>query len=248
MTTEMILILILVFAVSALLKGWAGFGTNLLALPLLLLLGYVKTEAVPIVMSVNVVLNIVILFENKKFRFSAFRDIWIMVLAGGIFTFIGNFYLQESSEEFIRILVGVVLILFVLNKIFHQTFVIKHKERYFILVGMLSGALNGLAGLGGLPALILLSNSGMKRDRFKATLVLYFLMMNIFVVISSYVNGYFTSFVLINIGYALPAAVALTLVGVYLSRRVSEKWFQRSMLVVLFALGVNLIVRAVQAL
>lgn len=243
MTVEMIIIVTLVFAVSALLKGWAGFGTNLLALPFLLLLGYVKTEAVPIVMTVNIFLNLTILFENKKFSFRAINDIWVMVLVGGIFTFLGNYFLSRSSEDFIKILVGVVIILFVLNKVFNPTFVIKKKERFYIPVGIISGALNGLAGLGGLPALLLLSNSDMPRDKFRSTLVTYFLMMNIFVVISSLLNGYYNVFVLTNIAWVLPFSILVTLLGVYLSRRVSEKWFRRSMLVVLLGLGISLIIK-----
>ena len=244
MTVTMIVIILLIFAGSSLVKGWAGFGTNLLALPLLLLIDYPKYQAVTIVMTVNIFLNLAILFENKKFRFEAIKEIWQMIVVGGIFTFLGNYYLSKTNQQFFMILVGSVIILFVLNKVFHPSFTIKRKERYYIPVGVVSGLLNGLAGLGGLPALLLLSNSDMPRDKFKSTLVTYFLMMNGFVVISSIINGYYSPFVITNIIWVAPLSIVITLLGVYLSRRVSETWFSRSMLVVLFALGVNLIIQA----
>ena len=74
MTLESILIIIAIFAVSALIKGWSGFGTNLLAMPMLVFLGYELKEAVTIVITVNVFMNIAILVENKKFNFDALKD------------------------------------------------------------------------------------------------------------------------------------------------------------------------------
>ena len=57
MTLELALLVTVVFIFSALIKGWSGFGTNLLAMPMLLILGFLKTEAVPIVITVNSALD-----------------------------------------------------------------------------------------------------------------------------------------------------------------------------------------------
>ena len=240
MTLESILIIIAIFAVSALIKGWSGFGTNLLAMPMLVFLGYELKEAVTIVITVNVFMNIAILVENKKFNFDALKEIWVLIIFGVSFTFVGSYFLKSGDPNILKIIIGVVIILTVLNKALKLKFVITNKEKYYIPVGIISGLFNGMAGLGGLPVLILLSNSDMPRDKFRTTLVSYFLVMNIIVVFSSLYSGFYTSFVLTNIGIVLLIGVAFCMFGVYLSRRVSDVIFQRVMLVMLLFMGVNL--------
>ncbi len=54
MTIELAIAITVVFMFSAFLKGWSGFGTNLIAIPLLVMLNYEFKEAVIIVISLNI--------------------------------------------------------------------------------------------------------------------------------------------------------------------------------------------------
>jgi uncharacterized membrane protein YfcA len=237
MTLELALLVTVVFIFSALIKGWSGFGTNLLAMPMLLILGFLKTEAVPIVITVNIFLNIAILIENKKFKLSSLNNIMVLVVLGVVFTFVGQIFLKNSNADIIKIILGFFIILTVLNKGLKLKFTVTNKERYYIPIGIISGLLNGIAGLGGLPVLLLLSNSNMKKDEFRTTLVSYFLVMNIVAVIGFIINGLYNSLVFSYIGLVVVVSLAVCMFGVYLSRRVDDKWFQRVMLLILFALG-----------
>lgn len=250
MSVELILIILSVFIISALIKGWSGFGTNLIAMPVLLMFSEYSAfkTAVVIVITVNVFLNISILVENKKFKLSSLKNIIVLVVLGIVFTFVGQLFLKSTNTNVLKIILGAFIILTVLNKSIKYSFKIKNKERYFIPVGIIAGLLNGIAGLGGLPVLILLSNSDMKKDEFRTTLVSFFLVMNIVAVVGFVVNGLYTTFIFTNIGIVIIPSILACLAGVYLSRRVSDKYFQRIMMVILFVFGSNLLYQGISSL
>jgi len=254
MTIELFLLLLLTFGISSLIKGWSGFGTNLIALPILItMLGYSNAEGATIVISVNVFMNIAILVENKKFNIKSLENIKWIVYFGVVFTFIGAYYLKNpDNAQVIKVLTGSVIVLTGLYKIMIQKFKINQvfKEetmgKYFIPVGIISGFFNGIAGLGGLPVLILLSNSDMPKERFRTTLVSYFLVMNVVAIIGYVIAGnYMIPGVVTAISWMILPSVAICMFGVFLSRRVNDKIFSNVMIAVLIFMGVNLIVNGI---
>lgn len=255
MTTELIILLLITFMFSALLKGWSGFGTNLIAMPILAttsIYGYLPNEAVTIVITVNLFMNIAILLENKKFNLEALKSIWILVIFGVLFTGVGVLFLKDpDNAKIVKIFAGVIITI----TAFYRIYVTKvgqkpvfHEEtmsKYYIPVGIISGLFNGIAGLGGLPVLVLLSNSDMERNKFRTTLVSYFLVMNLVAMIGYVVAGNYSSFVFLNIGIAIIPALVFCMIGVYLSRRVSHKSFTKVMNFILVYFGLNLIINGI---
>jgi uncharacterized membrane protein YfcA len=245
MTLELALIIIVVFTISTLLKGWSGFGTNLIAIPMLAIyLGYEYVEAVVIVISVNLFVNITMLLENKKFNIKSLENIKVLVIFGIIFHIVGVILLKGLDPNILKIVAGSLIILTVINKGSKLKFTLKNKEKYYIPVGILSGLFNGMAGLGGLPVLLLLSNSDMDKEDFKTTLVSYFLVMNVIAVITYSFGGFYTSYIFVNIAIVVLFAITGAMSGVYLSRRVSDKGFQTGLLFVLFFMGASMIYNA----
>lgn len=253
MTFELFIILLLVFISSAFIKGWSGFGTNLIAMPLLVsMLGFELEVGVTIVISVNIFLNIAILIENKKFSIKSLDNIKLMVLFGVFFTFIGAYFLKSpNNAALIRIIAGSVIVLLSLYRIYTSVHQIKSQikeenmKKYFIPVGIISGFFNGIAGLGGIPALLLLSNTDMSKDKFRTTLVSYFLVMNLVAIIGYIIVGNYSSFVITSISLMIIPAVVFTMIGVYMSRKVSDTLFSRVMLGILLFMGSNLIVHGI---
>jgi len=245
MTLELAILVIVVFSIATLLKGWSGFGTNLIAIPVLAIyLGYDYIEAVVIVLTLNFFINVAMLIENKKFNVKSLEKIKLLILFGVIFHIVGLMLLKGLDTDILKIVAGSLIILTVINKAFNFKFTIKNKEKYYIPVGILSGLFNGMAGLGGLPVLLLLSNSDMEKEDFKSTLISYFFMMSIISIITFTIGGFYTSFILLNIGIVMVFAISGAMLGVYLSRRVSDKGFQTGMLFVLFFMGASMIYNA----
>lgn len=248
MELTQILLLIAVFIVSALIKGWSGFGTNLLALPILVMLGYEVKEAVTIVITVNVFFNLTMILTSKKLNIKSLQSIGVLLLFGIVFTFVGQVLLKNANPSVLKIILGIAITLTVLNKAAKYSFTVSNKEKWYIPVGIISGLLNGMAGLGGLPVLILLSNSEMEQDEFKQTLVTYFFAMNLIAVTGFIANGLYSPFVFENIAYAIIPGIIFVLLGIVLSRKVSDTIFQKVMLLILLALGLKLGYDGVSAL
>ena len=194
--------------------------------------------------SVNLFVNIAMLIENKKFNIKSLENIKVLVFFGILFHIVGVILLKELDPKWLKVIAGSLIILTVVNKASNITFTIKNKEKYYIPVGILSGLFNGMACLGGLPVLILLSNSDMEKEDFRTTLVSYFLIMNAIAVITYSLGGFYTSYIFINIGIAVLFAITGAMFGVYLSRRVSDKGFQTGLLLVLFFMGASMIYNA----
>ena len=239
-----ILIMILIFMFGGFIKGWSGFGTNLVVPPLLGFMAYFgdPKQAMVIVVSVNLFLNLAILIQSKKFNLDLLKSIWVLVVFGVLFNFVGAFFFSKIDDSWFRILLGLMIIIVTINRMFKLKFVVHHPEKYYIPMGIVSGILNGMFGLGGLPLLIVLGSSKMDKDVFKSTLVSYFFVMNIIYIISQgVIGGYYDMFVFTHIMYVIVFAVFATILGVYVSKRVSDQVFQRVMNVVLLFFGLNLI-------
>lgn len=253
MLIEFFWIVLFAFLISSLVKGWSGFGTNLIAMPFLIaFLGFAKADAVTIVISINVFMNAAILVENKKFNIKSLDNIKVMVILGVIFTFVGQYFLKNPDYDIaVKIIAGSLIVLAGINKLIVMKYGRKElfKEatmhKYYIPAGIISGLFNGIAGLGGLPALIMLSNSDLPRDKFRTTLVSYFFVMNIVAIVGFLINRSYTPFVLQNIGVFVIPSVIVCMFGVYLSRRVSDRIFSYVMLGVMFFMGINLVINGI---
>lgn len=239
-----IVLMIVIFMFGAFLKGWSGFGTNLVVPPLLLMLSRFtdSKEVMIIVISVNLVLNIVMLIQNKKFNYHYLFDISVLVLTGITFSVLSSFLFTSIDDSLFRILLGIMIILVTLNRIFKLRFHFKElTNKHYIITGAISGVLNGMFGLGGVPVLILLGSTKMDKEKFKSTLVSYFMVMNFIFILPILFQGGYNGFIFTNILYLVVFAVGACLLGIYSSTRVSDKLFQRVMNFVLIFFGLNLI-------
>ncbi len=240
-----ILVMIIIFMFGAFLKGWSGFGTNLVVPPLLLFMSRFTNskETMVVVVSVNLVLNLAMLIQSKRFNYKFLQNIGLLVIVGVTFNFVGSFFLKGIDDSLFRILLGSMIILVTINRLYKLKFKIEEIKWYhYVVTGVISGILNGMFGLGGIPVLILLSSTVMDKQEFKSTLVSYFFVMNVIYIISTGIlGGYYNTFVFTNILYVVVFAVSACMIGVYMSSRVSDKIFQRVMNFVLIFFGINLI-------
>lgn len=239
-----ILFMILIFMFGAFLKGWSGFGTNLVVPPLFLFLTRFNDlkEVMVIVISVNLFLNILMIIRSKQFNTKLLKEIWILIIVAVSFHFIGTYFKGLLDDSMFRIFLGVAIILVTLNRIFKLRFHIKKIEWYhYLITGIFSGILNGLFGLGGIPLLILLGSTKMDKFKMRSTLVSYFLIMNIIFIIGEVINGSYNMFVINNILILIGFAILACMLGLYFSSRVNDKVFQRVMNGILIFFGINLI-------
>jgi hypothetical protein len=111
--------------------------------------------------------------------------------------------------------------------------------------GVVSGFLGALTTVTGPPLVVYLLAAKASPDVFKAALGLFFLIIGVLLTVAFASIGFLTlPLALAGTLMVIPAAAGMWL-GRLLSRRVDANLFRKIVLVLLSAVGVNLIIRAV---
>ena len=226
---------------SGLVKGTSGFGSSLVAVPLLLLI-YPKTEVVVMMITFNVILNTSLLFENKSFDIKILKDVWVITLFGIVFTFIGLFFLMDMDDNYIKYLAAILILLAISNRVFDFKFVFKDNFINQAITGIFSGLGNGVATIDGPPVVFFLTGIRASKAKFKNTLASYFLFLGITSVGMLVINMEYSVDILLNTAYVAIFASIGVIVGMVISKRLSENAFDMVIVVVLLVLGGTLMV------
>ncbi|MFP4286415.1 MAG: sulfite exporter TauE/SafE family protein [Candidatus Izemoplasmataceae bacterium] len=239
MTLEVTLIIGTIILFSSFIKGVTGFGTALFAMPLITLFYLTPLEARPLIVTINLALNIFILLKEKKLNKASIAPIKTLFLSGFIAAILSGFVLSSMNDFLFNLLLGTLLIFTSINKLFNLNFVIRAYERFYLLIGSLGGLLNTLIGAGGVPVLIYLSNTELKKDHFRISILLYFFAMNIGSLLAFLINDTYS----IDIFYTSLSIIPFALIGGFVGLRtiplINNQLFGRIVSVLLLLMGVN---------
>ena len=226
---------------SGLVKGTSGFGSSLVAVPLLLLI-YPKSEIVVMMITFNVILNSLLLFDNKSFDPKIIKDVWVIAVFGIVFTFIGLFFLMDMDDNYIKYLAAVLILLAISNRVFNFKFTLKDNFINQALTGIFSGLGNGVATIDGPPVVFFLTGIRAPKLKFKNTLASYFLFLGIASVVMLTVNGEYSVDILLNAGYIVIFGVLGVFSGMKVSKGLNEERFEKIIIVLLVFLGISMFV------
>ncbi|MCF7926368.1 MAG: sulfite exporter TauE/SafE family protein [Candidatus Izimaplasma sp.] len=233
------MIIFLVIALIALLagvvKGVSGFGSSLVTIPLLVLFLPIK-EIVVMMITFNVVLNLLLLFENKDFSLSFVKHVIPIILSGTVFTFVGLTFLEELNEEVVTLIAGGLIIAAVIIKSGIIKVQLKDTLFFQVIVGALSGLGNGIASVDGPPVVFYLTSIKAKKIRFKHTLAAHFLIMGLIAVIFLIIKQAYTLTIIKNTLFFSVFAVSGLVGGMMISKRLNEEKFSKLVLFLLIGL------------
>lgn len=226
---------------SSTVQGATGFGFSLLAVPLLALV-MPLSSIVPVLVIFSLFLNIIVFFKLK----GEVNKIQIGLLIGfGLISIpIGINALQGLDENLIKLTVGIVIIISAIAMQFGIKIKFKNQKIAYALTGFLSGILNGASSLSGPPVILLLSNEGADKAKFRKTLATYFLTLNLFSVPFFIMKGMVTNSVITDTIKLFPALIIGVLVGVGLGNKLPENIFRKISLLLIFVMGVLTVVSA----
>ncbi|MFW6299067.1 MAG: sulfite exporter TauE/SafE family protein [Bacillota bacterium] len=239
MTFELVFYGGLILLFSSFMKGITGFGTALFAMPLLTAFFFEPEVSRPIIVSINLLLNFFILFKEKNFTLENFRALAPLVVSGFLFAVLSGFVLSYVDFRLFSILLGSLLILTALNKLLNLNFTIRRYRPFFLPIGSLGGILNTLVGAGGVPVLIFLSNTPLKKDAFRTSLLLFFFAINSGAIISFVVFEQYPAATLSYIALFLPFVIVGSLLGMKAVSRINNTLFQRLVAVLLLIMGLD---------
>lgn len=236
-----IVLVSIAFALGGVLKGAAGAGAPLLAVPLMAIL-----FDVPFAVAVFVIPNLVSnLWQVRSYR-SSFPEGGFTLrfaLAGMLGALLGTFALVRFSSDVLTTAVGLVILFYVGFRIVNPEWSLAWRRARVLAapVGVMGGIFQGAAGLSAPFSVTFLNAAGLPRSQFIPVISLYFLAMACVQLPIQAVLGVMTWERLL---YSCLAVVPLLLgmpLGEYLGRRVSQRVFGRLILGVLVLLAVRLL-------
>ncbi|EKO38813.1 MAG: putative permease [Solidesulfovibrio magneticus str. Maddingley MBC34] len=228
-------------------QGLAGFGSTLVALPILALVLDLKV-AVPVCTTLAVTLNIVMIV---RLRGHVRRGLLVLLIASSLPAMpFGAYILRVVSGDWLKLALAVAILVFVVvqGRPGAQASTAGLGRGWGVLAGLVAGGMGGAIGINGPPIVAWMSRLGLPRDALRATLVSYFFLAGCGVVASQAGAGLVTGAVLGRTGLALPALGAGIFAGMKLCGRVSEAAFRRIILAILAFNAVMLLAQGLAGL
>lgn len=215
--------LAVVFA-AGLVQGLLGFGFALVSVPVLVLL-VPPRAAVPAALLLGTAINIVLYWHVRSQ--ANLRRMVPLLIAGIAGLPIGTYLLAVLDPGLAKIVIGCLITAFALASLAGFERPIRREALGLAATGVASGILNGIASASGPPVVLFLANQGMTRDAFRATLIAYFLFLDLANIPVYWGSGLFSREIVAYAGALLPALVAGALVGNRLCRLVPERLFRQ---------------------
>ena len=228
-------------------KGMSGFGSSLVAIPLLTILwGPDRIEEIVVIMiTLNVVLNAILMLEHKAFKLESLKGVYLITITGVIFTFVGLNLLEFLSGEIVNYIAAVLIFLAILvtsyNLFIENKIKIKESKILQIIVGAFSGVGNGIASVDGPPVVFYLTGIDADKVRFKSTISTHFLVMGFMGVLLILFRNMYTVQILSNTVTLLAFHIVGLLIGILLSRRLNEKHFKIVIILILLVLNIRML-------
>ena len=236
---------ILVFVVTFLAgftQGLSGFGSILLALPLLTLFIDIKT-VIPLVALHGLLMTILLLIQLRRhLEWGKVLPLFVGSVPG---VPVGVYYLKHMNTDVLQMTMGVILLSYALFSLFFKPVIWEMKRMGTGLVGFLAGCMGGAMGAAGPPVIVYTSLQPWTKDSIKVTLQGFFFASGLVVVGLHALNGLTTSRVLMYFLVSLPALVAGTYVGSFFYGRIGEMTYKRVMFVLLAFLGAFMVYGAI---
>ena len=231
---------VILFGIS---KGGFGGGLGVLAVPLMALV-ISPVRAAAILLPILCVMDLVALWK--------FRGKWVwpelraLLPASLIGILTGTLLFEYMSAAVVRLIVGVVAIVFTLhfwiNKQRSNSSNLVNYPRSFGLIGAsVAGFTSFVAHSGGPPISMYLLRRPLDRTDFAATSIVFFAVVNYVKLVPYTWLGQFDSDNLATSAALVILAPIGVLIGVWLHRRVSDRFFFAFVYVLLFVVGLKLV-------
>lgn len=227
--------------VAGAVQGCTGFGSALVAVPILSLFVDVKI-AVVVSSLMGLAINAVLSVQLRAFLS---KERILPLFAGAVpGAVLGALFLRNVNEAAILALLGAGLLAYSSYGLFARPLVIRITPLRSAFVGLLTGAASAAISAGGPPAVVYVSLSGLAKDQVKATLTGFFAMTGSLVVMGHALGGLTTVHAQTLALFCLPATLAGVALGIRAYGRMSQEGYRKALFVLLAALGVMMLARS----
>jgi uncharacterized membrane protein YfcA len=245
MELNLIIIILCIVFVAALTRSTFGFGDALIAMPLLALFIDIKI-ATPLMALIAFFIAISILIKNRNKV--EFKSVWRLIVASLVGIPIGIWYLDDINENTIKLILGIIILLFASYNLAKPNLHQLKSEKYAWVFGFIAGILGGAYNTNGPPIIIYSSLKKWNPQNFRATLQGYFFTTGILLLISHGIAGNYTNEVLTYFAYCLPVALVAVIIGAKLNKKISITRFHKYIYMILIFLGFMIMYNSIKNL
>jgi len=240
LTPLQIVLSVVVIFIAYTVKGLSGFGSGLIAIPLLAFL-FPLTFIVPVLGLLSYGGTVTQSFHLRKQV--AWRDMLPLIPFSLLGIAIAVWLLVNVDANDLVLLLGVFVLLYSVYSLLPLS-VFSGGRRWAIVAGLGGGMVGALFGTGGPFYVVYLKMRQLNKNRFRATIAMIFLVDGGARMMGYALNGLFTAQVLWLVLTLLPVLFAGMYVGHHLHIRIDQKQFNRVISVLLLVSGVMLIIKS----
>ncbi len=226
-------------------KGLCGFA-NTLVFSTILSFGSSNINITPVELLLGFPTNLILAWkERKSIRWNLCLPLIALILAGNI---PGIFLLKNTDSRSVKIFFGLVIVGIGAEMLLREVHPAKGKESrlVLILIGVFSGILSGMYGIGAMLAAYV-SRVTKDSHSFKANMCAVFIAENLFRIPMYIATGILTPFAFRQAVLLFPAMLIGLLAGMKSSSLLDEKIVKKLVVVMLILSGASLVISEVLA-
>lgn len=207
----------IIILLSSFLQTATGFGYAIITAPLLALVLDVK-DTVVLTIVTGLIVRLVMLKSIRKN--GSYQEILPFIPFSLFGAIIGAYMLLVTSNQNLRIFMGIILLFFVTTLLLNYKLPIKDNRFTKYVIGITSGFLATTTSINGPPIILyyLSIKSELSKDSIRGNLTRYFLLINIASIIILYFNKLFVI-------KDMWVTILLSLPAIYIGNYVGEKFF-----------------------
>lgn len=241
---ETILVGIVIFLASVL-QGAFGFAFMLFAVPLVSFILDVKT-AVPLLALLS--FSTALIYWVSVFRLSGsrrfdYRKIKALFIGAPLGIPIGIFFLIQFDVNLLKLVLGIVLILYSAYSLFNKRMVFQLPAWTGYLFGFFSGILGGAFNMGGPPVVFYISTKDWLKIDVISSLSLFYLAQSTLIILFHILVGNISRNITLTFLEILPAEILGIVLGTYIFRNMSEEKYKKRLFILLLLIGIMLMIR-----
>ena len=227
-----------IFLLAGFVQGMTGFGSALVAIPLLSLVIDIKSAVPLCILNSLVITTYLSLKMRKHLELQKIAPICIAAIPGII---VGSTILKRVSSTIIQTTLGTLLIAYSLHSLFSTPKPRKLHKIWSYVAGFLSGAIGAAFSAGGPPTIIYATLNDWKKDTIKATLSGFFLFNSYLIAAVHAVNGLTTLEIFTYFMISAPFVLLGTVLGTISYGKIPRELYLQIIFAFLTAMGIIMI-------
>ncbi len=231
---------LLILIVAYTFRGVTGFGSGLIATPLLAL-SFPLTFVIPFISLLDMTASLTHIMHTRQ------HISWKVILRAIPFAFIGVpiglFFLRTVDTLLLVKFLGLFIILFAIYSLVSPKLKKSNSLIWPAFGGFFGSLIGAMFGTGGPFYVFYFQLQQLDKSVFRATCAAVFLIDGLIRAVGFTLSGFYTSPVLLSILYALPVMFLAMYIGNHLHTNISQRTFQKAIGIFLIFSGLALILK-----